>query len=207
MRRTLIIVCIAITGLGGVFAESDETGTNMVPAAREIDEILDGAGDLLLANLAVEDLLYVVNLTSLAYQQQDYVQKSARLSRMVPGLGQYMNGNTGTAFGFFAADLAIKATVLVLGYLLLPASVQHSNLNYLQTPVADIEARWKALTTGELLPSVALAASGSILSAIVRQFASRDARDLAMQSIEEGTVVFQPTPLLSRPATGRRNRL
>jgi hypothetical protein len=213
MRRTVILIALVLAGLSPLFAQSGPSGddelhhtgtpggfisqTQPVPAAREFQEILDGARAMALATVTVNDLTHLLELASVANQQQEHVERSARLSFMVPGLGQFMNGQTGTALGFMAGNLAINATALVVGYLLLPASVQHINLNYLQTPMADIDARWQALTVSELLPSVAVAVSGSILSAIIRHFASRDARSVARQAIEAGAVTFRPAPLMT----------
>ena len=197
MRRIVVAVCLSVAGLGGAFAQNEVRRAEPVPAAREVIEILEDAGDLPLADLTVSDLLRVIDLASVVHQQQRHVGKSAGLSLIVPGLGQYVNGETGRAFGFFAANLAIKGTAAAFGYILMPASVRFANLNYLQTPIADIETRWKNLTAAEFLPSAAVAASGFILSAIVRHIASRDARDLAMQALEDDTVVFEP--MLWRP--------
>lgn len=197
MRRVFIAICLVVVGLSGVFAESEAPPTERVPAAREIIEIIEEAGDTPLSNLVVSDLLRVADLASVAHQQQMHIRKSSGLSLFIPGLGQFVNGKTGTALGFFAADFAVHATGAVLGYLLLPASVKIANLNYLQTPIIDIETRWKSLTVADFLPSAAVAISASILSAIVRHAASRNAHDLAVQAVEDGTVVFEP--LLRRP--------
>ena len=194
MRRMSIAICLAVVGLSSVLAESEAPWTQPVPAAREIIEILEEAGDTPLSDLVVGDLLRVADLASVAHQQQMHIRKSTGLSLFVPGLGQFVNGKPGTALGFFAADLAIHGTGAVLGYLLLPPSVQFANLNYLQTPIIDIEDRWKDLTVAEFLPSAAVAISASILSAIVRHVASRNAHDLAVQAVEGGTVVFEPVP-------------
>ncbi len=194
MRRIIAAACLSVAGLGGAFAENETMRAEPVPAARELIEILEDAGDLPLSDLTVSDLLRVVDLASVVHQQQMHVRKSAGLSMIVPGLGQYVNGETGRAFSFFAANLAIKGTAAAFGYFLMPASVKFANLNYLQTPIVDIETRWKNLTAAEFLPSAAVTASGFILSAIVRHIASRDARDLAMRAVEDGTVVFEPAP-------------
>ena len=193
MRRTVTVVSLMIAGLGAVFAQSD-TSAEMVPAAREMAALLADASDVPMVNITVGDLLHVAHLASLAQAQQAHVKRSATLSRMIPGLGQYVNGSPGTAIGFFAADVVINVAAAVAGYFLLPASVRYANLNYLQTPMSDIESRWKALSASELLPSVAIGASAAILSSIVRHFASRDARALALQAVQDGTVILHPDP-------------
>lgn len=202
MPRKLIAVVLFVTGLSSVLAEGgasrmDGDATEPVPAAREVSEILEEAGELPLSDLTVSYLIRIANLASVAHQQEMHIRKSGGLSMFVPGLGQYINGETGKALSFFAADLAITSAAAVLGYFLLPAAVQHANLNYLQTRIGDIETRWKSLTVAEFLPSAAVAVSASILSAVVRNFASRDARDLAIQAIVDGRVVFEPALLIS----------
>ena len=192
MRRIIIALCLVGAGMTGVVAEGETSPSEPVPAARELLEILEEAGDTPLSELTVSNLMQVADLASVAHQQQVHLRKSAGLSLLVPGLGQFVNGATGIGLGFFAADMAIHGTAAVVGYLLLPAAVKYANLNYLQTSFADIETRWKSLPAAELVPSAAVAISASILSTIVRHISSRHARDLAVEAIMDGTVVFEP---------------
>jgi len=166
-----------------------------VPAARELRQVLAEKQDVPLVSLSVAEVNEVTDLISVAVQQQHHVQKSAFLSRLVPGLGQFVNGGTGAAAGFFAAEMVVQASAAIAWYLLLPASVQVSNLNYLQTPVGDIEDRWKALTVSEMLPSAAVCLSAGILSATIRSLSSRHAADLAVRALEDGVIVFEPSRL------------
>lgn len=163
-----------------------------VPAERELQQVIEEGGKATFGDLTVDQLLEVARLAAVAEAERKHVEKAGWLSVAVPGLGQYVNGAVGPGVGFFAADLAIAGTAAVVGYLLLPAPVQFANLNYLQSQITDIETRWKSLTPGELIPSVAVAFSAGVLRAIVRSAAARDARSTALTAIEEGRITVQP---------------
>ena len=184
---TFLVICAATMA----FADEDET-----PAENQIRLILEQASEVGLADLSVGDLTQTMALLSVAQQQREHVKHSARFSAMVPGLGQYVNGELGRGLIFAAADLVVGVAAAALAYWLLPPAVQWRNLNYLQTPIVDIETRWKALTPGELIPSVAVAASGSLVGLVIRRFASEDAATLARARISEGSIVFESDFLL-----------
>ena len=196
--RTLSIVCLAVTILSPVFATDHDDTTEQttghhaeqaesqevaLPAALELAELLELAGAVRLDEVTVADIVDVADLISVAARQEAYVRRAAGLSVLVPGLGHYAIGSRTRAFGYFAADLFLHGTAAVVAYLLLPAPLKFSNLNYLQTPISDIENRWKSLTPADYLPAVAVGVSASILSAIVRQTASRDARAVAIEAV------------------------
>jgi hypothetical protein len=98
------------------------------------------------------------------------------------------------AFG--SADIVLQATTLVLAYFLLPPAVRFANLNYLQTPVEDIRARWEGLAPSEMLASGIVLLTGSALRAVVRLGAGRDAASLALERMRAGDIVFEPQPII-----------
>lgn len=214
MRRALTLFFVAVLAAAAATAQNArdddndsaieseaDPGMSMtsapleIPAARELRQVLGEKQNVPLTALSVAEVNEITDLISVAVQQQHHVRKAAFLSALVPGLGQFVNGGAGAAAGFFATDILIQASAAVAWYLLLPASVQVGNLNYLQTPVGDIEARWKALTVSEMLPSAAIVVSAAILSATVRSLSSRHAADLAVRALEDGVIVFEPMRL------------
>ena len=165
-------------------------------SSRLLAERLASAGDQPVTVLRIDELIEILNLVSLAEQESAHVQASGARSFLVPGWGQYVNGERGYALLFFAAETTIQATAFALAYWVLPPSVQWRNLNYLQTPFDEIRDRWLALTASELIPSISVSAAGSILSLALRYFAAEDARSRAIDAIEDGRVVFEPRPIV-----------
>lgn len=207
MRATLAAFLL---GMVAVLSAADTTADprpaaadpERVPAAEELLALVRDAGTVRMDELRVQDLQHAAALLSVARQQQRHIRHSVKLSLLAPGLGHYVNRHTGRAVAFASADLLVQLSAGVAGYLLLPAAVKVANLNYLQTPFADIEARWEALTPAQLLPTVAVAVTGSMLSAVVRRLAARDAGAVALARIRTGDITFDPEPFRVPAAMG-----
>jgi hypothetical protein len=165
-------------------------------SSRLLAERLAAAGNPVIADLQVDDLIEILNLVSLAEQESAHVHASQARSLVVPGWGQYINGDRGPALLYFAADVTIQAAAITLACLVLPPSVQWRNLNYLQTPFETIKDRWSALTASELIPSLSISAAGSILSLALRYFAAEDAGQRAVSAIDDERIVFEPRPII-----------
>jgi len=180
---TLIVLVLAVTAL----VPADDF---VVPAERELDDLIASAAGSPLSAATVGDVAEVRDLLLTARHQREYVYKAAALSYLYPGLGHYAIDERGAGFAFMGANLTITAASLVGAYFLLPAPVRFGNLNYLQTPLADIESRWKALTPAELLAPLGVIASGGIISAVIRSFAANNARDAAIAKLVNGEVEF-----------------
>lgn len=171
---------------------------SLLPAELEVRELTELAADTSLSEITVADVTEVVNMMSVARQQRAYVERAGRLSWFVPGLGHYAIEAGWAGAGFFLAELTIRALTSGLAYLFLPAPVRIANLNYLQTPVGTIRDEWLALTPAELVAPVTLQLSGSVLSMIVRDAASRHARGMARDAVVNGEVVFEPDTMFGR---------
>lgn len=164
------------------------------PSERLLESLLEEHGSTDLADLTVADLATVLDLLSIAEQEHEHIRRSARLSWFTPGLGHYINGKTGAAVAFAAADLLTVGATLAFGYLLLPPAVQSRNLNYLQSSFLVIQERWEQVTPYELIPSLAVYTGGAILSMTIRGFAARNARVMADNAVQNGIVRFEPLP-------------
>ena len=165
------------------------------PAEQELERLLATEGERRIVDLRLSELDRALGLVSIARRQREHLERSTMLSWVAPGLGHYVNGATGEAWVFAAADIATGAATLILGTWLLPPAVQHRNLNYLQSSFETIETRWKSLTPSELIPVAAISVTGSLLSLTIRHLAARSARVAALTAIRDGVVTFRPEPL------------
>lgn len=186
MKR-LLIPAILIAVCGTTLAEDRIA----VPAQADLEELLERSAHLTLDKLTVSDLVQVQTLEALAREQTRYVHKATRLSLILPGLGHLAIGERGTALAFAGAEITLAAAALTGAYFLLPAPVRIANLNYLQTPISDIEAVWKSLTPADFIGPLGVMVTGSILRLVVRSYASRSAGEAARTKLWEEEVEFE----------------
>jgi hypothetical protein len=156
-----------------------------------------------LGTLTVEDLVKLAERISVSEQEARYVQRARAASRFVPGAGQFMTGDTLGGALFLGGDIALAAGTLIGAYLLLPANVQFSSVNYLDDPIASIRSRWEANSISSYLPSFGVCLGGMILKHILGHFASIEAAKSARKNIADGKVTFTPNfDFLGRPGIG-----
>ena len=192
---TLIAIAIAVLVTSqGLAQEVDGEVDLVTPAERSLESLLLEAEQTPLTELTVADISAAMDLVSIARQEREHIERSASLSWRLPGLGHYINGDTGSAIVFASAEVLVVGLTGVLTYLLLPPAVQQSNLNYLQSSRLDIRDRWDEISASQLIPSAAAAISGTLLGLTVRGLAARTARELAIEAIANGTVRFEPEP-------------
>ena len=143
-----LIACLCLCVSAGVSAEGgDGSATESqepvmaagvrvtpVPAELELAELLSSAERRSVTELRVGEVRRIADLLSVAHKQRAHVRRSVMLSTAAPGLGHYINGETGRALAFASAELAVQLAAGITGLLLLPAPVRIANLNYLQTP-------------------------------------------------------------------------
>ena len=196
----VLIAIVGLIALCGASAAAEEPAAGApaagAPAAAEsLGLRIDQAGELRLGDLTVADLTRALDLLSVASRQREHIERSVKLSRAVPGLGHYINGDRGAALAFATADFAVGVFTVVFASLLLPPAVRTGNLNYLQSSFGVIEERWKGLSPSQLIPSAAVVLSGALLSATVRSLAAESARSVAVEALHDGRIVFAPEPL------------
>lgn len=209
----LILVLAACAGIHPAYADTEPDSTAIPGTAgsiavispietrssRLLTERLAEAGDRPVVEISISDVIEILELASLAEQEAGHVASSRVRSFLVPGWGQYANGDTRSALLYFLADTTVGLTTIGLCYWLLPPSVQWRNLNYLQTPFESIRDRWAALSASELIPSISVSIAGSILGLALRHFAAENAEATAIAAIEEGLVGFEPRPIVFTP--------
>ena len=195
----LLIVSIA----GTVFAEKREhhRGSEGGVIAEEIEAFIAQERDTAIGDLTfgeIEDLMLRI---SVPMQEDAYVSRSAGASMMIPGMGQFKNGEPLIGALFLTTDVLLTAGTLVGTYLLLPSELKFGNLDYLNEPVSDIKETWEAaiesMSLAEALPLMAVTAGGMFLHGGLRAIAGRNAAKLARRNIEDGTVTFEPRLFLT----------
>ena len=148
------------------------------------------------ADLTFGEIEELTAALSVPAQKMAYIRKSAFASMMMPGAGQFVNGDALAGSLFLASDIAIVAGAALGLYFLLPPELQFDQLDYFNTPPAEIHAAWETAhetaTFSDMLPMMAVATGGMILKHIVSSFSSHHASRLALENIQNGTVTFEP---------------
>jgi pyruvate/2-oxoglutarate dehydrogenase complex dihydrolipoamide acyltransferase (E2) component len=144
-------------------------------------------------NLTVDDLEKVAEHLAIAVQKERYVQRARNASFMLPGLGQFMTGDTLGGWLFVAWDVTVLAGTLLSAYFVLPANVQFASLDYLNSPLSTVRSAWASNSIIAYLPLAGVLAGGVILETVLRYVSADNAANTARRNIDQGKVTFQPT--------------
>ena len=166
------------------------------PFASEVRSILSEYRDRAPADLKFGEIEDLAAALSVPAQKSAYVRESAAASMIVPGLGQFKNGDPVAGALFLLGDLAVTAGTVVGLYFLLPPELRFDQLDYVNTPYPDIHAAWESAaansTMAQTLPFWGVATGGMILKHVVAHVSARHAARLAVSNIERGEVTFEP---------------
>jgi hypothetical protein len=190
MKKISIVILILMVGLDAAYA-FPEYKYGYVDS--EIAAIEKEMGASTIANLTIKDAEAIAGRISIAIQKERYVERSAFASMVLPGVGQFMNNDALGGTLFMGGYFLLLAGTLVTGYFLLPANVQFNNLDYLNTPLANIHNTWASNNLLSYLPTAGVLAGGMILGMVLRHFSSQNAAELASKNITDGKVTFEPT--------------
>ena len=164
--------------------------------AEEYESILAEYRDRAPADLTFGEIEELSAALSIPAQKMAYVRSSAMASMMVPGLGQFKNGDALGGALFLLSDIAIVTGTAVGLYFLLPPELRFDQLDYFNSPPSDIHAAWETAhetaTFREMLPIMGVATGGLVLKHLVAGFSARHASKLAAENIQNGTVTFEP---------------
>jgi hypothetical protein len=183
-------------------AAASPAGTGAAPTspARErsyLEQELESAASELssgqVGSLTVDDLEKVAAHIAIAVQKERYVQRVRHASFVLPGVGQFMAGDNLGGWLFVAWDVTALAGTLVCAYFVLPANVQFSSLDYLNSPLSTIRSVWASNSILSYLPFVGVLAGGVILETVLRYVSADNAARTARKNIDEGKITFQPT--------------
>lgn len=165
-------------------------GTAWPSPADEISAALEQYRGAEVGDLTVGDLEDIAARLALAHRKASFVPRSAKMSMMMPGLGQFANGEPGAGVLFMAGSAAIAAGTIAATWLLLPLDVQPQTL--FVAPLSSFEARFHGHTPLEYLPAAAAVLGGMLLDGALRAASAHHAARLAARNIEEDRVSFEP---------------
>ncbi|HVO39754.1 MAG TPA: hypothetical protein VMV03_12060 [Spirochaetia bacterium] len=168
------------------------------PAASSfLRQELTAAGSELSSNqvgtMTMDDIEKIAAHLSIAFQKGRYVERVRAASYALPGLGQFMAGDTLGGWLYVAWDVTILAGTLISAYFVLPPNVQFGSLDYLNSPLSTIRAAWESNSVLSYLPLAAVIAGGVILEMVLRSASAENAAQTARKNIDAGKVTFEPT--------------
>ncbi len=190
---SVLIISIAGSAFAGDRRDSEKRHSS--PVTDEIEAILADEADTVITSLTFGELENLLGRVSIPMQKAAYIQQSSVASMMMPGKGQFMNGDTLSGALFLSGDLLVTAGTLVGGYFLLPSELQFGQLDYFNLTHTEIKDAWTAaaesMTLKDALPTLGVMAGGALLHSGIRAFSARHAAALARDNIEEGKVTFE----------------
>jgi len=167
------------------------------PAPSFLEQELIAAGSELssgqVGTMTVSDLEKIAAHLSIAFQKSRYVEQARAASFALPGLGQFMTGDSLGGWLYVAWDVTILAGTLISAYFVLPSNVQFGSLDYLNSSLSTINAAWQSNSVLAYLPLAAVLAGGVILEMVLRSASSENAAQTARKNIAAGKVTFEPT--------------
>ena len=207
MKRLMSILLIA-TISASVFAGTGEgkRKNDYSDAYAEIELFLEDEKDTPIGDLTVGAVTDLLGRVSVELQEASFIRHSQMASKIIPGMGQFMNGEALSGTLFLLSDIVLVAGTLVGSYFLLPAELQINPFDHLNDPIGqsweDKKALFDNVTRAELLPSMGVLAGGIILKHILGSIAGHNAANLARQRIESGDVTFEPKLLMINGHSG-----
>ncbi len=176
-------------------APSAEAPSPAAPPAfltQELDAAASELSSSQLGTMTMSDVEKVAAHVSIAIQKTRYVERMRSASFALPGLGQFMTGDTLGGFLFVAWDVTVLAGTLLSAYFVLPANVQFGSLDYLNAPLSTINAAWNSNSIVSYLPLVGVLIGGTALEMILRFVSADNAAQIARKNVNEGKVTFEP---------------
>ena len=149
-------------------------------------------------NLTIDDVEKITDHIAIAIQKERYVQRLRNASFALPGLGQFMGGDTLGGWLFVAWDVTVFAGTLLGAYFVLPSNVQFGSLNYLGSSWSTVQAAWASNSILSYLPLAGVITAGVLLETALRYASADNAAKTARKNISEGKVTFQPSFDLDR---------
>ncbi|WP_455383140.1 hypothetical protein [Salinispira pacifica] len=152
--------------------------------------------------LTVGELVRLANEVSVSRQQYEWVKRSQRASAVLPGVGQYMNGDSLSGTLFLGGDILLFAGTIVGAYFLLPEDLRFSSISYFGDSSQKIHDAWNSHSFSDFLPTIGVLAGGFILQGVLRVVSANHAAGLARENIREGRISFEPEPLFFSDKSG-----
>lgn len=206
MRRILVLVLstLAIAGLSahhnhgfGWRSEFGQRGPFGMPVdakffTAEVLAVESELGGRKFGEFSLNELKPFMNRLSVAEKKDAYVRGAAFSSFMLPGLGQFNNGNSAGGFGFLGLHLLTVTGTILGAYFLLPEDLRFDKLDYWNGSAGSIKNAWDSKRISDLLPSMGTLMAGIMLDITIRFFSARSAADDAQTWVKAGKVTFEP---------------
>lgn len=201
-RVWMIAVCIAI-GAGGLSAQPawqkhmgeepvSEFSLSGPYAKAELGAIRTELGDREFGELTLARLEPYWTRMNLALSKDQYLERVSKMSMILPGTGQFENGDTSKGVGFLSLHIAVVTGTLAGFYFLLPADLRFDRLDYFKTSFKDINDTWEAHSLNDYLPSIGMMLAGTLVDLGVRFWASGDAYAGARAAVDSGRAELKP---------------
>lgn len=203
MKRFLFLALCAAAGSIGAFAQPACSDPFQLdpwsdfkisgPYAKEaLAQIKAELGEREFGDLSISLLAPYWTRLSLALSKDQYLEETSRLSLMMPGAGQFKNGDTSKGIGFLSLHLAVVTGTLTSFYFLLPSDLRFDELDYLDTSLKGIHDAWQAHSINDYLPSIGAVVVGSLVNIGVRYWSSQEAYAGARDAVESGRAELKP---------------
>ncbi len=198
----MITVCVVV-GAGGAFAqpawqqhrgEEPEIAFSLSgPYAKaELGAIRTELGDQAFGDLTLARLAPFWTRLNLALSKDQYLERVSKMSMLLPGAGQFKNGDTSKGVGFLSLHAVAVTGTLAGFYFLLPSDLRFDRLDYFNTAFRDIHDAWEAHSFNDYLPSIGALVAGTLLDMGIRFWAAGDAYAGAREAVDSGRAELKP---------------
>lgn len=199
----LLVLGVSVTAIAAptepdLFAHKQD----LAQLGDDVSGILANEKDKSLSGMTVGDVTAILDKISVAQQQYLWVKKSEHASLALPGLGQYLNGDSLNGTLYLSGSVLLFAGTIVGAYYLLPSDLRFDSINYFRDSFSSIHTAWQSHSFVDYLPSIGMMVGGAVLQGILRAVSADAAGKLAKQRIKDGSITFQPEPFLVMPGAG-----
>ncbi|MBI9099131.1 MAG: hypothetical protein JEY91_11670 [Spirochaetaceae bacterium] len=167
----------------------------------EISEIIEDQDNNSIGDLSMGDIKEIAFDLSVPIQKMNYVKESKEASAMLPGMGQYMNGDPLSGTLFLLSNLTVGAGALIGAYYMLPHELKFDQLNYIKDSRSTIRTAWHDQSIEDMLPTMSFLLAGIVVNSVIRLISSNHAGKLAQKNIANGTIQFEPRITLPLPGS------
>jgi hypothetical protein len=176
------------------FASRDQLGLPIQGdyAKAELSAIEGEFGTTTLGEIRVNQLVSLSARMERAIAKDVYLRSTAAMSLMMPGAGQFRNGEAPAGTGFLALHLGTVAGGLAAFYFLMPADLRFDQLDYVSSPHGDIRDAWKAHSISDYAAAIAPRAAAALLDTGVRYWSATAAYASAKTAIDQGRAKLVP---------------
>lgn len=158
----------------------------------ELAAVKTNLGDKPIGELTLNQLSPYWDNMSLAISKDNYLNEAFMMSFMMPGAGQFRNGDALEGLGFMALNVSVIAGTLIGSYFLLPADLRFDKMNYFSASFKTIGDTWYNHSFNDYLPSIGAMILGCLIDFGVRVWSASDAYSASKTAIDSGKIKMEP---------------